>query len=215
MSESSADTGGQSNGAAGDASTAAGGNASGADASTTVLGGQPAAGDAKTGDQGTQGKDGDGNKTPVVPETYEFKLPEGMTLDEARSAEFSTVAKSLKLTQEQAQQLVDLDVKRAQAQQAAHADTVKAWADELKADKEYGGDNLPATTAACKKVMDTFASPALREYLDATGLGNHPELVKFVAKIGKGLSEDTFVKGGATTTQTDPAKAMYPNSQMN
>jgi hypothetical protein len=85
----------------------------------------------------------------------------------------------------------------------------------LKADKEFGGDNLPATTTACKKVMDQFATPALREYLDASGLGNHPELVKFVANIGKGLSEDTFVKGGATTMATPSATAFFPNSKMN
>jgi len=216
--DSSAGTGGQQQGAAGDASTAAGGNAGGAGTppaeGTTLLGTPPADG-AKTGDAGTQAKADDGKQTPVIPETYEFKLPEGVKLDEARATEFSTIAKGLKLTQEQAQQLVDLDIKRSQDQLAAHAETVKTWANDLKADKEFGGDNLPATTTACKKVMDAFATPALREYLDATGLGNHPELVKFVAKIGKGLSEDSFVKGGTTTTPTDPAKAMYPNSNMN
>jgi hypothetical protein len=216
--------GGQQTGAAGDGSTAAGGDAGSTGAApaagTTALGGAPsgeagAAGEAKTGEQGDKVKEGEGAKAPVVPEAYEFKLPEGVTLDTARAEEFSTVAKSLKLTQEQAQQLVDLDVKRAQDQMAAHAETVKGWANDLKADKDYGGDNLPATLADCRKVMDTFATPELRAYLDSTGLGNYPGLVRFVAKIGKSLSEDTFVKGGATTTAKDPAQAMYPNSNMN
>jgi hypothetical protein len=221
--ESSAATGGQDNGAAGDASNAAGGNAGGAGTppadGATVLGAKPGdpatppADGVKPGAADPKAKEGDGAAT--VPEAYEFKMPEGMTADPARAEEFSAVAKELKLTQEQAQKLVDLDVKRSQDQLTAHAETVKTWATELKADKEFGGDNLPATTTACKKVMDQFATPALREYLDASGLGNHPELVKFVANIGKSLSEDSFVRGGPTTTPTDSAKRFYPNSNMN
>lgn len=204
---STADTNSQAQNAGGDASTAAGATGSTGAADTTVLGGKPAEGEAA--------KDGENKDDKgTVPEKYEFKLPDGVTLDEGRAAEFSTVAKGLGLSQEQAQKLVDLDVKRAQDQANAHAETVKGWANELKADKEYGGDNLTATLASCKQVMDKFASPALREYMDATGLGNHPELVRFVARIGKGLSEDTFVKGGTTTTPADPAKVMYPNSNM-
>lgn len=221
--ESTAGTGSETpNAAAGDVSTVDGGNAGGAGAETavesTVLGGKPADGaavvEAKKDGEGEKAKDGEAAKAAVVPEAYEFKLPEGVTLDAERAEEFSTVAKGLGLTQEQAQKLVDLDVKRSADQVAAHAETVKGWTNELKADKDYGGDKLPATLASCKQVMDTFATPALREYLDATGLGNHPELVRFAAKIGKGLSEDTFVKGGTTTTGARDAKAFYPNSNM-
>jgi hypothetical protein len=146
---------------------------------------------------------------------YTFALPEGMELDTKASEQFTEIAKDLKLPADGAQKLVDLYAKQMQAQQEVHAETVKGWAEAVKTDKELGGDNLPATNAAASKVMSTFATPALKEYLNATGLGNHPELVRFVAKIGKALSEDTFVRGGNTTSATDPAKAMYPNSNMN
>lgn len=200
----------------GDGSTAAATAAGTGAAETTALGGTPAAAAAAaTGTEVQKGKEGEAKAG--APETYEaFTMPEGVTLDAARAAEFSTIAKGLGLTQVQAQQLVDLEIKNSTAQAEAHANTVKGWAAELKADKDYGGDKLPATLADCKKVMDTFATPALREYLDGTGLGNHPELVRFVAKIGKGLSEDVFVKGGTTTSgSTTPAQAMYPTSNMN
>jgi hypothetical protein len=144
-----------------------------------------------------------------------FEVPEGMELDAKATEQFTEIAKDLKLPQEAAQKLVSLYASQLKAQHEVHAETVKGWTAEVKADKEIGGDNLPATMAAAQKVMSQFASPALKEYLDATGLGNHPELVKMVAKIGKAMSEDTFVKGGTSTGAERSAQGMYSKSNMN
>ncbi|MEI6907818.1 peptidase, partial [Klebsiella pneumoniae] len=40
-----------------------------------------------------------------------------------------------------------------------------------------------------------FGTPELKEYLNGTGLGNHPELVKAFIKVGKAMSEDGMVTG--------------------
>lgn len=147
---------------------------------------------------------------PVVPEAYEFTMPEGMTLDKAAAEEFSTIAKAHKLTQEDASKFVGIAIQMQTRARDAHIATVAEWAETVKADKEIGGDKLPATLANTKRVMDSFGSPALKEALNQSGYGNHPEFIKFVNKIGSLISEDNFVAGGNTTPSGTVESRMFP-----
>lgn len=188
------------------------GDQTNADASGVGATGAPAAAPAPATEPAAAPKPGE-NTDPAtqVPDKYEFTVPEGMELDTAAVGQFEAIAKELKLPQATAQKLVDLHAQTVKAQAEAHARTVSEWADAVKTDKDIGGDKLAENLAAGRKVLDTFGTPALRTYLDATGLGNHPELVRLMAKIGKGLSEDTFVKGGNASSATDPASVMFPS----
>lgn len=153
---------------------------------------------------------------PVVPEAYEFQLPDGFELNKEVSAEFEAFAKELKLPQDKAQQAVDFAVKlqqqAMQAQVEAHAKQVADWRAEVEADKEIGGKALPENLSYAAKVLDEYA-PELRAVLNDTGMGNHPVLVKALIRIGKAISEDRLA-GGAQQGQAsaqDPAKRMFPN----
>lgn len=147
-----------------------------------------------------------------MPDKYEFKAPDGMELDTEAVGQFEAIAKELKLPQATAQKLVDLHAQTVKAQADAHAKTVSEWAEAVKTDKDIGGDKLPENLASARKVLDTFGTPELRTFLDSTGMGNHPALVKFAVAIGKGLSEDSFVKGGNATGATkDAASVMFPS----
>lgn len=154
----------------------------------------------------------DGPST-TVPEKYEFEAPEGVELDGVAVGEFSELAKELKLPQAEAKRVVDVAIKMAQRQAEETAKTVKGWADQCKADKEFGGDNLDANVAIAQKAIDTFGTPELKAILSQSGWGNHPEFVRFAYKAGKAISDDTFVKGGNPATSNDKpiANRMYPN----
>lgn len=142
---------------------------------------------------------------------YDFKVPEGVELDAAMTDEFKAIAKELKLPADAAQKVVDLAAKREQARADAFVKQVDDWAKALPADKEFGGDAYQENMAVAKKTIDTFGSPELVSLLNSTGMGNHPEVVRLAFKIGKALSEDTFVKGN----QAPPAKSsFYENSNM-
>jgi hypothetical protein len=148
----------------------------------------------------------------TAPESYEFAMPEGVELDEKAAAEFSDIAKELKLPQDQAQKIVDMYAKRVQGQVEAHKALVEGWASTVKADKEIGGDKLPESLATARKAVDTFGSPELKSLLNTSGLGNHPEFVKLMYRAGKAISEDRFIVGGETgAVNTDIAKSLYPN----
>lgn len=221
--------------AASAAAPAAGAPAASDGATPNATGGQPAAdgvqptGDGKTLATATPAPAGEAKpelnadgtpKTPaaepVVPESYAFDMPEGMELDTAAAEQFTAIAKEFKLTQDQASKFTGIAVAMQQRQAEQYASTVAGWAETVKSDKDMGGDNLPATLASTRKVMDTFGTPELKAALDSSGYGNHPEFIRFVNKIGKSLSEDTFVRGGNTTDKSDSgAASMYPASNMN
>lgn len=122
---------------------------------------------------------------------YDFKMPDGVEADEKTLADFTKFAKELKLSPESAQKLVDLRSAAVVAAKEQHAATVKGWADEVKADKELGGDKLAENLAVAKKAID-LGPPELKALLESSGLGNHPAVFKWAHAVGKALSEDTF-----------------------
>ena len=112
-----------------------------------------------------------------------------------------------------AKKLADLAASRARAQHEAHAALIESWAESVKTDKEIGGEKLAENLAVAKRAVDTFGSPALKELLTPTGLGNPPEVVKAFFKAGKAISEDGFVRGApkAPATESDLAKSLFPS----
>lgn len=148
---------------------------------------------------------------PAVPEAYELQMPEGVELDKAAADEFTTIAKELKLDQAAAQKLADIAAKQAQRQVDAHLALVESWVDQVKTDKDIGGDKLDENLGIARKALETFGTPELRDVLNASGLGNHPEVIKAFVKAGKAISEDKFVAGAAKGADSDPAKKLFPN----
>ncbi len=154
----------------------------------------------------------DGDKPEGAPEKYEFQAAEGVELDTEALKEFEPVARELNLTNEQAQKLVDAYPKILagvqQRQAEAWQKTTEQWAADVKADKEIGGDKLISNLSAAQRALDQFGTPELKEYLNTTGLGNHPDLVKTFVKIGKAMSEDGMVTGG-NEGQRSAAEVLY------
>jgi len=154
-------------------------------------------------------------KPEGAPEKYEFKAAEGQELDAAALEQFEPIARELNLTNEQAQKMVDLYgtqiLPMVQKQQAeAWQKTTEQWAADVKADKEIGGDKLTASIGVAQRALETFGTPDLKQYLNSTGLGNHPDLIKFCVKVGQAMSEDKVVTGGHDGGSNDLVSAFYP-----
>lgn len=148
-----------------------------------------------------------------APEKYEFKPAEGQELDTAALEQFEPIAREMNLTNEQAQKMVDLYGTKImpmvqQQQVEAWQKTTEQWAADVKADKEIGGDKLTGNLSAAQRALAQFGTPELKEYLEGTGLGNHPELVKAFVKIGKAMSEDGMVDG-SNQGQRSAAEVLY------
>lgn len=182
----------------------------------TKLGDKPA-------DTSTDGKaEGDekGETKAEAPESYsDFTLPEGVALDKEVLDEFKTAAKELNLSQDAAQKIADLGakmtLKNAAAMEAKLTEVKAGWLESSRADKEIGGDAYDTNVAAAKSVFDAFGTPALKDLLDSSGLGNHPEMIRWAHRVSKHVSPDTIVTGRQQSGQPSDARKFYPNSQHN
>lgn len=175
---------------------------------------------------GDDGKSKEGvTATPdvkVVPEKYEVKLPEGLTLDQNLMDKMTPVFKKHSLTQEVVQELADvyapeintmMENQRAQAV-AEFQKTVSEWKDQTV--KELGAEHAKELSHAAK-FIDKFGGPELRSVLNDTGLGNHPILVKAFIAAGKAIGNDSFPDSSkkGVVLDTDEAKAatLFPSQK--
>lgn len=151
-------------------------------------------------------------------EYTDFKVPEGIELGKEAVGEFKAVAAELGLNQDGAQKLVDLYTKS--AMEAANApyklweETQATWQKEVKADPEIGGSNMPTTFSNIAKLIDRFGgkeAAAIRGAFEFTGSGNNPEVIRFLARVGKVFAENPNVTGRAPTTQQGRAERMFPS----
>ena len=131
-----------------------------------------------------------------------LNVPEGMTVDQPLVEEFGKLVGELNLDQEQAQQLVDLQVKTLQAQEAQFMEMRRTWVEELKADTEYGGKRFDATVNDAQAVMRRFdTSGEVLKTLNGTGFGDNPAIIKMLANIKRVISEDEFVAADSKATE--------------
>lgn len=155
-------------------------------------------------------------KVSDIPEKYDIKAPEGVTFDTELVGEFEGIAKELGLSQVNAQKVSDIGAKLAQKLEAKQLDAItqlnSQWVETAKADKEYGGAKLQENLAVAQKALTSFGTPELRDLLEKTGMGNNPEVIRFMYRAGMAISEDKLVTGGAATTVApSAAQRLFPN----
>lgn len=159
------------------------------------------------GEQGQTGQQGQSNEP-----NYELKMPEGIDLDKDAAAEFVAFAKEQGIKPDQAQRVAEIGAKMMQRQAEAHARTVSTWVEQVKADKEIGGEKLEENLAVARSAIEAFGTPELKDVLNSTGLGNHPAVVKFFYQAGKRISQDSFVGGNRSPSgEKDPSKILFPS----
>lgn len=181
-------------------------------------------GEAKPEDGKEAPKDGESKPDDKPVEYTDFKLPEGMTIEDESLKAFKDAAAGAKLTQDQAQAFVDLHAKAlveaATKPYEVWRDTQKQWQEQIKADPEFGGaklekETIPAIARAIKAFSPSpEAEQALRQAFHFTGAGNNPEMIRFMARIGKSLAEGSHVGGKPSGNDGKSAAAMlYPSTQ--
>lgn len=130
----------------------------------------------------------------IVPEKYELTLPEESKLNEAVLESVAKVAKEGKLSNEQAALLVNQREAGFQEAQKAAQETWESirteWAETAKKDAEIGGDNWAETERLAQLPIEKFMSDDMREFMKDTGYNNHPEVIRFLRKIGEAMAED-------------------------
>ena len=119
------------------------------------------------------------------------------------------------LTQGQAQKLADKFIAAQQARATKQSETwsgtVAGWIDQAKADTEIGGQKWDASVKHAQAAITRLGTPGLKEYLEASGGGNHPELIRFAARAGALIAEDNPPSGGAVQPDRRVENTLFPN----
>lgn len=142
-------------------------------------------------------------KTEKVVE-YNLKLPDGSVLPPSTIEEISTFAKENGLSNEAAQKLIDRENSKMSMFFAQKRESLKpiveGWLKSAEKDPVIGGKDgseFKANIGLAKRALDKANVPGLKEVLDKSGLGNHPDMIKFCMFWGKTLVNDKFEKGSA------------------
>lgn len=150
-------------------------------------------------------------EVPVVAPTYEaFSVPEGITLDQERSAKFTELLSGLELTgkadhaavQEFGQKAVDFhisEVKRVaedltKLYQTTWEKQKTDWKDSVLKDPELGGNRIQTTVDSALTFIRTHGGTEqqqkeFRNLMESSGLGNHPAILRLLANAGRAMSE--------------------------
>lgn len=161
-------------------------------------------------------KPGDGPKDPgakppdgtarVVPDVYDLKLPDGSLLDAKAKEGLASFAKEKKLTQDEAQALLErenslltsyVDSKKEELKQQQ-----QEWIKQIETDKEIGGENVKRNIEMAHRILNRYGDDELKKILNdpTIGYGNYPPLVRIFVRIGKAMSEDQLVLPGTQST---------------
>lgn len=155
-----------------------------------------------------EAKDDDKEKDDADGITYEdFTVPEGF--DEVSDAA-KELFKDSNLSQEDAQKFVDYGAKIQQ-------DTIDALKESGKAQQKEWGDivdkDLKAELPKAIKFVNAHLSDETCTFLEQSGLGNHPEMVKLMSDLADFSGEDFMAKETTSVVTDKPktlAETMYP-----
>ena len=144
-----------------------------------------------------------------APEKYEdFKVPEGFNFNEEALGEYKDLAKELDLSQENAQKLVDYQIKLMQKQQATIDEYAKKEAETWKAEtqKAFSKEEIADAVRGFKS-----APQDVQNMLAACGFDNHKSFVEFFMHVGKSIKEDKFEEGKpGGVVEKSAASVLYP-----
>lgn len=189
-------------------------------APVTAAGSSPDGGDANANPPEAGDDAGALDLADEVPDDgrYDFNLPEGMALDAGLAEAMSPVLKDIGLTRGQAQALAGALAAHRQAEAATGgrewSDIQTGWVNSARKDGEIGGPRWDASVATAQGALARFGTPGLKAFLTESGGGNHPEVIRFMARVGNAIADDRPESGGSGAGQTlEAAHLLFPSDK--
>jgi hypothetical protein len=158
---------------------------------------------------------------PEKPEEYGYKLPEGLTedrLDKARIDAWRKEFHDAGIPKASAERFLNkfLADEFGTVQSREQAKAKELETNELAIKQEFGV-KFDEKVNFARLALREFGNDGLSGLLEQTGLGSHPEVVKFFAKIGEGLADHRAVSGQGSQGNSfgSPAMAQQALTEFN
>lgn len=125
-----------------------------------------------------------------APDKYDLKLPQDTLLDDASIKLIEDVARKNNMSNEKAQALIEEQSK----QYAQQVESWKSsWEKATRNDPEIGGNKFDESINFARRAIEKFDPDGkLKAELNRLGYGNHPEMVRAWAKVGRALADSEF-----------------------
>lgn len=152
----------------------------------------------------------------TAPEHYVLKNANGEDVEPQELEMMSRMFKDVNLSQEQAQKLYSAYEKEQgsfiEQSQKEFNKMRDDWFNQTISDPQLGGQNIGQTKLCIKRVMQQCGNKELSEFLNKSGLGFNPAMVRFMTKVGELLGNDNRFVTGQAPVVVNPLKARYKNS---
>ena len=153
-------------------------------------------------------------------DSVELKMPEGLGIDDEKLDhglfnKLLPMFQEANITQEALNGIVSSYAEHVEEAAKAHGDKmIEKYQDiknEWKNDTQKAlGNEIKQNLVFVGNALKQFGSPELVELMNETGTGDHIEVIKAWAKVGKHFSEDSFVDG-KSTTEGKAEDVLYPS----
>jgi len=167
--------------------------------------------DKPTGEQTTNVKADNSDKPAEV--EYKLVMPKDSLLDQDRLEQLVTYAKEKQLAPEFAQEILNREASVLQSYVEKQQEQVEAQIEDWKAqainDKEIGGEEFKTNVELARRVVEKYGSSSFMKELTNTGFGNHPEVIRIFARLGKLMDSDKIVTPSATTSDKKPLEQLF------
>jgi len=172
--------------------------------------------DDESDKDGDESKEGDEKETGYDDLILPEDLPEGVEVDEELFASVKEIGEKHKVPAEAMQELIDAYANKVTGADVKikeqWADVEQGWKDTANSDKEIGGDNYDLKVEKAKRAISVFGTPELKEALEQTRMGNHPELIRVFSRIGEKITEEGNFDRGSGAGQRSRGDVLFDNS---
>lgn len=168
---------------------------------------------------------------PLAPLSYtDLKFPDGVKLPDDEVKSYTDIFGKHQIPQSVVQELVDHHTKllqenakrQATVQREVWNSTRQGWVQQFIKDPDIGGNRRETTIQNAGAVIERYGGNAdqvkeLRDVFSLTGAGDHPAVIRLLAKVGEVLKEGRMVpatRARATPTKSSP-KSRYTNNSGN
>lgn len=147
---------------------------------------------------------------------YQFQFNGNLPIDYELMNRFKHYAEAEQMTPETAQQLAHFYEEYLQYsvdnQMLGRKDLVHNLQCQCQQDAEFGGPRFKQNLAYAKAALDRFDNGNLAAILRDSGYGSHPDVIRFMYRVGKALSEKSMVHGGGHGhREPTAAELFYPS----
>jgi hypothetical protein len=144
---------------------------------------------------------------PDSEDKYEFKrpeLPSDLPYDEEAEKNFRTWAKANGLNKRQASNLYDAYAKTQMERHAAYHTGQKQARSNIEQNlrREYG-QQFDAKVNVARQFLREYGDPDFMKWLDETGQGNDPRMIRLMIRAGEKMNGETKLKGAPAADRNE------------